>query len=101
MRFANLHFRTAALAILILAVSACQSAHHPVAKTAPATPPAIQAASAASTPPAVDNGQASTATAPKDSSAQVAESSQTAPPPAAPAADRVGDLIAQAEQQYQ
>src|SRR3974390_2144442 len=46
MRFVNLHVRTAALAFLILAAGACQTAQHPVALVPPATAPSLKPAPA-------------------------------------------------------
>jgi len=99
MRLGNLYVRTVALAALILAASACQTAQKPVSLLPPGSAPALQPAQAP-TPASVQ--QAAVAQA-QDSPAQ----KQAAPAAAAPdqtsvpAADPVGDLVARAEKQYQ
>ena len=80
-----------------MAACACSS-HHPVAQKATAQPPAIQKNSA---PAAAASSQPASGAATPDSPGQASAATQPAPPPAPPAPDRVGDLVAQAEQQYQ
>src|SRR5579872_1661825 len=99
MRFLNAHVRSALLACWIMAACACSS-HHPVAQKAPAQPPTIQKTSA----PAAASSQpapGAMTTPDKDAPPQTSAAAQPAPPPEPPAADRVGDLVAQAEEQYQ
>ena len=101
MRFANLYFRTATLASLILALSACQSAQKPVTLVPPAKPPALTPtpapAAEASTGPAqtpAEKKQDETATD------QAASKESPAGEPE-PKSDPVGDLVAKAEREYQ
>ena len=99
MRFANLYVRTAWLASVILAVSACQTAQKPVSLLPPGRAPALQAAApTASTPE--PNPQTAIAQ-PQEAPAQKPDSTEAASPPPAPVSDPVADLIARAEQQYQ
>src|SRR5579872_5508506 len=95
MRFFNAHVRSALLACWIMAACACSS-HHPVAQKAPAQPPTIQKTSA---PAAASSQPAPGAMTTPDKDAPPQTSA--AAPPEPPAADRVGDLVAQAEEQYQ
>ena len=74
------------------------SSHHPVAQKAPVEPPAIQKDSA---PTAAGSSQPASGATTQDSPAQASAATQPAPPPAPAAPDRVGDLVSQAEQQYQ
>src|SRR5215831_3697835 len=100
MRFLSPHLRSALLACCVLAVSACSN-HHPVAKNAPVQPPAIKQDSAPATSETAQTAQNSSTQSKKDESAEPAAAMQPAPAPAPPAADPVGELIAQAEQHYQ
>jgi membrane-bound lytic murein transglycosylase D len=99
MRFVNLYFRPAALASLILALSACHSAQKHVTLAPPATAPALKPAPApapqAESAPAQTPGEKQQA----DSSAQKAV--ETPPAEAQPQSDPIGDLIAKAESEYQ
>jgi len=83
-----------------MAACACSS-HHPVAQKAPAQPPAIQKNSAPATAASSQPASGATTAQDKDTPSLASAATQPAPPPAPPAPDRVGDLVAQAEQQYQ
>jgi peptidoglycan lytic transglycosylase D len=99
MRFANLYLRTAALASLILAFCACQSARKPVTLVPPAKAPALKpepapAPQTASAPPQ----------APAESKQEDASAEKKAEAPAAETqlkSDPVSDLIAKAEAEFQ
>jgi len=97
MRFGNLYARSAALAFLILAASACQTAQHPVAVMPSATAPALKPVQAPAPVAAAGPDQLTTQ---QDDAPQNPASAESAPP-APPAADPVGDLIAKAEAEYQ
>ncbi|HYM74550.1 MAG TPA: LysM peptidoglycan-binding domain-containing protein [Candidatus Dormibacteraeota bacterium] len=101
MRFVNLYVRTAVLASLILAASACQTAQHPVALMPPATAPALKPAPVpvSAGPSATD--QAPAATPQEDSSAQKPASTEAAPVQTPAALDPVADLVDRAEKEYQ
>ena len=96
MRFANLYLRTATLASLILALSACQSAKKPVTLVPPAKAPALkptpapaaQASAPAQTPAEKKEDTPAQAAVPKEAEAQ-------------PKSDPAGDLVAKAEAEYQ
>src|SRR6202158_5417086 len=99
MRFANLYVRTAVLASLILAASACQTAKKPVSLLPPGSAPALKPAPpAAPTPAPVP--QAAVAQ-PQEAPAQKPESTEAATPTPAAVSDPVADLIARAEKEYQ
>ena len=104
MRFANLYVRTVALASLILAVGACQTAQKPVSLLPPTTAPSLKPAQSPATAPAP--GPRSTVTQEPQGPAEEAPiqkpaSPQVAPTASAPASDPVADLIARAEKEYQ
>lgn len=101
MRPSFLYFRTALLASCIVAVSACQSAHKPVAQKAPVAPPAIQQKDTNSANTEAVAAKPAPPTEQKDGTAPLPAAEQPAPPPAAPAPDKVGELVAQAESLYQ
>src|SRR5579863_9756446 len=104
MRFANLHLRTALLASLILAASACQTAQRPVSLLPPGAAPAIKPAATPAPSPAA---KASDAAAPqKESQKQEAPQIPAAaeastPATSAPTSDPVADLVAKVEKEYQ
>src|ERR1039458_4206385 len=99
MRFANLYVRTAVLASLILAASACQTAQKPVSLLPPGGAPALKPAPpSAPTPAPVP--QAAVAQ-PQEAPAQEPASTEAAWPTTAPVSDPVADLIARAEKEYQ
>jgi membrane-bound lytic murein transglycosylase D len=99
MRLVNLYARTTALAFLVLALAACQTAQHPVAfAPAGAAPPLKPAAAPAPAP--VTQAQ-DPVQQPEDTAPALPATAQTAPPPAPPASDPVGDLVAHAEAEYQ
>jgi membrane-bound lytic murein transglycosylase D len=101
MRFVNLYVRTAALATLILALSACQSAHKPVTVVPPATAPAVKPAPA-NFPQAVSEPvQAPPEKKQEESSTEKATPAETAQAETQPKSDVVGDLVAKAESEYQ
>src|SRR5579863_6177912 len=99
MQFLNAHVRSALLGCWIMAACACSS-HHPVAQKAPAQPPAINQNSAPATTASSQPATAATVQD-KETAAQSSAATQPAPPLAPPAPDRVGELVAQAEQQFQ
>jgi peptidoglycan lytic transglycosylase D len=101
MRFVNLYLRTFALAPLILALSACQSAQKPVTLVPPATAPALKPAPAVAPQAASEPVQAPAENKQEDSSAEKAASPEAAPAEAQPKSDPVSDLIAKAESEYQ
>ena len=101
MRVGNLYARTVALAFLILAVSACQTAQHPVALMPPATAPALKPA-----PAPVVSGPSKPEAEPESAQQEEKSAQKPAPEATAPvapsiASDPVGDLVAQAEKEYQ
>ena len=99
MQFANLYVRTAVLASLLLAASACQSAQKPVSLLPPGSAPSLKPAqSPASTP---TPGPQSETTQQQDAPTQEPASPQATAPVSAPVADPVADLIARAEKEYQ
>src|SRR5579872_4993678 len=101
MRFVNLYMRTAALASLMLAACACQTAQKPVALLPPGKAPALKAAAQA--PPATviaspEGMPPQTEEAPAEKPVAAAVDS---PAPAAQAPDPIADLIAKVEKEYQ
>src|SRR5579862_7538277 len=101
MRFVNLYMRTAALASLMLAACACQTAQKPVALLPPGKAPALKAAAQA--PPATviaspEGMPPQTEEAPAEKPVAAAVD---APAPAAQAPDPIADLIAKVEKEYQ
>src|SRR5580658_3977551 len=85
--------RTAALAALLLAASACQTAQKPVSLLPPGSTPALQPAPAPARVPAP---------AAQTAAAQAAAPDAAAPnQPSAQVSDPVADLIAGAEKEYQ
>jgi membrane-bound lytic murein transglycosylase D len=101
MRFVNLYLRTAAIASLILALSACQSAHKPVTLVPPATAPAVKPAPAPAPQAASEPAQAPAEKKQEDSSTAKATTAETAQTETQPKSDVVGDLVAKAESDYQ
>ena len=99
MRFANLYVRTAVLASLILAASACQTAKKPVSLLPPGSAPALKPAPPSSPTPAPVPQAA--VPQPQEAPAQKPASPETASPVPAPVSDPVADLIARAEMEYQ
>jgi membrane-bound lytic murein transglycosylase D len=110
MQFANLYVRTAALASLILAASACQTAQKPVSLLPPTSAPSLQP-EVRKTPP-VSRAAASAAQEqdaavqkPGASDATPAATDSTSEQPSKAASnssqDSVADLIARAEKEYQ
>jgi membrane-bound lytic murein transglycosylase D len=97
MRFANLHVRTAALASLILAASACQTAQRPVSLLPPGGAPAIKPAPAAAAPSSV----ASAPQKKEEPAQQPASTEASSPAASAPASDPLADLVAKVEKEYQ
>jgi membrane-bound lytic murein transglycosylase D len=98
MRLSNLCLRTAVLASLILAASACQTSQRPVSLLPPGGAPAIKPAPTPTPAPA-----ASVAAAPQkeETPQQPASPQASAPAVATPASDPVADLIAKVEKEYQ
>jgi len=80
---------------------ACQSAHKPVAQKTPPPPSANQQKEASASNPGSVAAQPAAPNQEKDTAAQIPAAEQPAPPPAPPAPDKVGDLVAQAESLYQ
>ena len=111
MQLANLYLRIAVLASLTLAACACQTAQKPVSLLPPGKAPALQTAAAPTqVPAAASTGSSKTAqpqaddAQPQDAQPQKAASveSAAAPDPAAATDhDRVADLIARVEKEYQ
>jgi len=101
MRFVNLYLRTAAIASLILALSACQSAHKPVTLVPPATTPAVKPAPASAPQAASEPAQAPAEKKQEVSSTEKATTAETAQTETQPKSDVVGDLVAKAESDYQ
>jgi len=100
MRFVNLYIRTAALAFLILAVSACQTAQRPVTLVPPSSAPTLKPAPvttpvvAAPVPPQSEAKQ-------QEPAPQAPTTSQATPIPAPGESDAVADLVDRAEKEYQ
>jgi membrane-bound lytic murein transglycosylase D len=103
MRFTNLYVRTAVLASLILAASACQTAKKPVSLLPPTTAPALKPTPPpAPTPVQAKSSSATTAVVQaQDAPAQKPASPEAAPTTPATTSDPVGDLVARAEKEYQ
>src|SRR3974390_2702667 len=105
MRFANLYVRTAILASLTLAASACQTAQRPVSLLPPGSAPALNAAPPAPTqaktiPSEVPAPQAEQTPSPTHPPAS-SDAAATSTPAPAQAADPVADLVARVEKEYQ
>src|SRR5690349_11996395 len=98
MRFAQLHVRTALMASLILAASACQTAAKPVSLLPPGGAPSIKPA-----PAPTPSAPSPVAAAPQkeESPQQPATADVDSTTPSAPAPDPVADLIARVEKEYQ
>ncbi len=101
MRFVNLYLRTSALAILILSVSACQTAHKPVVLVPPKGAPAVKAAQAQALQAAPESTQTPAEAKQQDSSAPKEAPAEAATPESRPQVDAVGELVAKAEGEYQ
>ncbi len=99
MRFARLYVRTAVLASLILAASACQTAQKPVSLMPPGSAPTLRP-TPPSAPARVAGPQAELAQS-QEAPTQKPESTEAATPAPAPASDPVADLIARTEKEYQ
>jgi membrane-bound lytic murein transglycosylase D len=99
MRLAKLYVRTAVLAALAIAGSACQTAKKPVSLLPPAKAPALKAAQPTPQAP-VAKPETQVAQA-QEQPAQKPASAEPNPPTSAPVPDAVGDLIARAEKEYQ
>jgi membrane-bound lytic murein transglycosylase D len=99
MRFANLYLRTAVLASLILAASACQTAQRPVSLLPSGTAPALKPAPVAPAAPAASVAAAAPQTEEAPQNPASSDASTAAAP--APASDPVGELIARVEKEYQ
>ncbi len=101
MPLANLYVRTAVLASVILAASACQTAQKPVSLLPPGSAPALKSKAAAPTS-AASTTPATKQTAESPAQAKTPASPETSSPAAAAAAsDPVADLIVQVEKEYQ
>ena len=108
MRFANLYVRTAVLASLIVAASACQTAQKPVSlmppgaapslKPAAAPAPAVVSTSPAAAPQAAPQGQPQEQEIPP---LRPATPEASTPAQSASSSDPVGALVAQVEKEYQ
>jgi membrane-bound lytic murein transglycosylase D len=94
MRLSNLYLRTAVLASLILAASACQTSQRPVSLLPPGGAPAIKPAPTPAAPVAA-------APQKEETPQQPASPEASAPAVATPASDPVADLIAKVEKEYQ
>ena len=100
MQLVTLHVRTVALASLLMAACACQTAQKPVALLPPVAAPALK--------PAEPKGQASAAPSTAQPAAQAEDPptqkpafQQSSSAPATPASDPVADLIVRVEKEYQ
>jgi membrane-bound lytic murein transglycosylase D len=110
MQLANLYVRTAVLASLALAGCSCQTAQKPASLLPPGKAPALQAPAASTQVPATASSPSSRTAPPQaedaqpqDNQPQKAATVESAAPDsaAAPDHDRVVDLIARAEKEYQ
>src|ERR1700686_367038 len=106
MRLAKLYVRTVFFAALALVACACQTAQKPASLRPPGNAPALHAAAAPTQVPATASATpAKTAPAPAEEAqpekAASVESAAAPDPAAAPSQDRVADLIARAEKEYQ
>ena len=122
MRVAKFHVRIAALAVLALAASSCQTAQKPASLVPPKTAPALTATKAGSQQPAPPQTPAASASAaaekpqaatrnstqaadqaPDQSPDQSHDQGKTKPESSSPSptADAVGNLIARVEKDYQ
>ena len=99
MRFVHLYFRPAALASLILALSACHSAQKPVTLVPRATAPALKPAPATAPQAASSPAQTPGEKPQEDSAAKKPVEAPQAE--TQPQSDPVGDVIAKAESEYQ
>jgi membrane-bound lytic murein transglycosylase D len=100
MRFTKLYVRTTVLASLILAASACQTAQKPAALLPPGKTPALKAAPVPATA-AAQTQQPATAPQAEQPPQKPTEPEATSQTPPTLASDRVADLIAQVEKEYQ
>ena len=101
MRFVNLYLRTAALASLILALSACQSAKKPATVAPRATVPALKPAPTTAPQAMSEPAQAPAEKKQEDSSTEKAPPAETSQAETQPKSDVVGDLVVKAESEYQ
>jgi peptidoglycan lytic transglycosylase D len=101
MRFASLYFRTFALASLILALSACQSAQKPVTLVPPGKAPALKPTPAPAAQASSEPAQAPAEKKQEDPSAEKGASKEAPAAEPQPKSDPVGDLVAKAEAEYQ
>jgi membrane-bound lytic murein transglycosylase D len=101
MQFVNLYLRSAALVSLILALSACQSAHKPVTLVPPATAPSPAPKPAPAPQAASEPAQAPAEKKQEYSSTEKATPAETPQAEAQPTPDAVGDLVSKAESEYQ
>src|SRR5215472_18573313 len=109
MRFKNLYARLVALAFLILSVSACQTAQHPVALMPPVTAPALKPKPATTPghapqqqdPVFAEDQKQDQKAGPKGDSAQKQDYPDNPIPPFKLVNDPVGDLIVKVEAEYQ
>ena len=100
MRVGNLYAGTVALAFLLLAGIACQTAQRPATLIPPASAPALKPAPVpvASKPAQTDPAPAPT---PQEETSAAQQPASLESSPAQAASDPVADLIAKAEQEYQ
>ena len=101
MRFANLYLRTAALASLILAFCACQSARKPVTLVPPAKAPALKPEAAPAPQTASAPVQAPAEKKQEDASAETKASTEAPAAETQLKSDPVSDLVAKAEAEFQ
>jgi membrane-bound lytic murein transglycosylase D len=101
MRLVHLYLRTAALASLSLALSACQSAQKPVTLVPPGKAPALKPAPAPAPQAASEPAQAPAEKKKEDSSAEKSTAAETPQAEAQPISDPVGDLVIRAEKEFQ
>jgi membrane-bound lytic murein transglycosylase D len=101
MRFVSLYLQAVALALLIVAFSACQSAHKPVTLIPPGTAPAAKPAPAPNAQAAPEPAQAPAEKKQEETSVQKTTSAQAPSTETQPKSDPVGDLVSKAESEYQ
>jgi membrane-bound lytic murein transglycosylase D len=101
MRFVNFYLRTIALAFLIAALSACQSAKKPITLVPPGKAPAMKPAPAPAPQVASEPAQAPAEKKQEDSSAEKSTPAETPQTETQAKSDAVGDLVIKAEDEFQ
>ena len=101
MRFGDLYVRTAVLAALLLAASACQTAQRPVSLMPPGGAPALKPAPAPQAPTVASESDTPQITPKGAADSQKAPAQPSSTAPSTPASDPVADLIEHVEKEYQ